>query len=762
MGIGATVALIKALAPKTNPAEIEQIEQDVSDLKTALQGLAITPEMFGAKGDGTTDDSQAIQAAVDAGYNIRFDDDKTYYLASTVTINHDCHLFGGKNTVIKTKSPAGEYADHSIYAQGTLKKTTSLTTDYKTAGSTGCAGNRLAFEDMDGVEIGDLVVITATDQYYSLARQYYYLGATVLIVDKDDDYIYIADAIPWDIENTQNVTVEIYSAPVVVINDLHFVSDIDNPGHYKYCVYMKYCKNAVVTRCTMDNTDNGLIFDHCVNAHVDDVTVSNLPYIGQGEALDHYGISIVSSTNTTIERVLAECGNCAISFSGTIPNLNNRIYRSNLFSSNRNDGVGMHENAYNTVFEDCVIAGIAAYGTITFNRCRFVRSNKVEDATIGIIYRGSHNPDWARLIIHNCHFDNDMRVVVNHHGPQNPVESFDNITQLVEIINCDGGYFQFNPSTSATILSNRIIEMYVEGWRNCFEIYHTTGNIIDKLIVKDSSFIKNYWLNKHTDGMYIESIKNLKIENTYPQRNIIAADETKGGIYHLKSGYKINFTSEDIAAHCVVCGENIMPNKATDYVCGSVTGSKGSQFSRSVNNSFVNALSVNANNEIVFTQPNNTTKVCTYPICMQYVQETSWVKTSCKIKNTGNTTGASFYIYIAIVDAETGNVFWRNNGQSGQATVDGTVLTYQYLVPAGSLVMAYMYCYDPVANSETTFSEFVTKIMPIECVTDLEYEPFSGSSIIGSGTLQTVDGINNIAVNASSAVSVKFCVDMLR
>lgn len=39
MGIGATVALIKALAPKTDPAEIEQIEGDVSELKNAIQGV---------------------------------------------------------------------------------------------------------------------------------------------------------------------------------------------------------------------------------------------------------------------------------------------------------------------------------------------------------------------------------------------------------------------------------------------------------------------------------------------------------------------------------------------------------------------------------------------------------------------------------------------------------------------------------------------------------------------------------------------------
>lgn len=42
MGIGATVALIKALAPATNPTEIEQIEQDVSDLKDDIDGILVS------------------------------------------------------------------------------------------------------------------------------------------------------------------------------------------------------------------------------------------------------------------------------------------------------------------------------------------------------------------------------------------------------------------------------------------------------------------------------------------------------------------------------------------------------------------------------------------------------------------------------------------------------------------------------------------------------------------------------------------------
>ncbi len=60
----------------------------------------VTPEMYGAKGDGKTDDTAAIQKAVDSGKDVRFDSNKTYYIAAGnyIQINNknDFRMSGGR------------------------------------------------------------------------------------------------------------------------------------------------------------------------------------------------------------------------------------------------------------------------------------------------------------------------------------------------------------------------------------------------------------------------------------------------------------------------------------------------------------------------------------------------------------------------------------------------------------------------------------------------------------------------------------------
>ena len=170
----------------------------------------VTPEEYGAVGDGTTDDSQAVQDACDAGYAVYFASNKTYYLASTVTIDHDCHLFGGENTVIKTKTPSSGTINDGIVVQGTLKKTTTLTSNYSAVGTTTAnAGNRFKLTDMTDIAVGDIMVITAEDQYYNYNRPYYYLGGTLEIADITSEYLFTSDAMPWDITNSADVSVKV-------------------------------------------------------------------------------------------------------------------------------------------------------------------------------------------------------------------------------------------------------------------------------------------------------------------------------------------------------------------------------------------------------------------------------------------------------------------------------------------------------------------------------------------------------------------------
>ena len=86
----------------------------------------VTPEMFGAKGDGLTDDTLAIQDAIDTGNPVYFA--AKIYAVSSPLIMSDCKFFGDAGATIKATSaltgavvqinldaPAGGYVSKTSY-----------------------------------------------------------------------------------------------------------------------------------------------------------------------------------------------------------------------------------------------------------------------------------------------------------------------------------------------------------------------------------------------------------------------------------------------------------------------------------------------------------------------------------------------------------------------------------------------------------------------------------------------------------------------
>lgn len=59
----------------------------------------VTPEMYGAVGDGVTDDTNAIKAAISTGYDVSLMPNKTYLVTDTITIEK-LQNFNGKNSAI--------------------------------------------------------------------------------------------------------------------------------------------------------------------------------------------------------------------------------------------------------------------------------------------------------------------------------------------------------------------------------------------------------------------------------------------------------------------------------------------------------------------------------------------------------------------------------------------------------------------------------------------------------------------------------------
>ena len=721
-------------------------------------GNYVTPEQYGAVGDGTTDDSEAVQDAVDAGYSVYFDSNKTYYLASAVTIDHDCHLFGGEGATIKTATPSGGTVNDGIVVTGTLKKTTTLTTDYSSVGTTANSGNQFTLSDMTGIEIGDLLIIEATDQYYSYARQYYYLGGVLLVSDIYDGHIYTSNSMPWSIENTANVSVKIYSAPTAIIENLNFVSDTDSFGSYNYLVDLEYCKNSIVRNCNITEMAFGLQIGCCVNTLIDCVTVSKSKY-DNSIISDGYGICIYSATETIIRRVLAICSQGCVDLGGQIPCINTYIRNCNLTSECRAVGIDMHENSYNIVVEDCTLGGLSLYGTAQVNRCRFIKNNRSGGASdTAIIFRGTHDAKYATLHVENCVFDGESAVSLSRPIPQTPIRAFENIIGNVEIINCVGGYMSYDPTTDSNVTANTIKRLAIKNWADCKEIYHTSGNAIEYLEIADSTFTNSNFLTDHVaaHGVYLDYIKYLDYSSICEPAHKVHLDKTTYGEQRtLPEGVTITLSSSNSSAKYRICGANLTPNVADDYLIGSVTGNVGSALTRSTSSAAT--VTIDSNGNPVFTQGSGTNTAAMYPVGMVYVGGVSTATITAKIKNTGATSGASFRPYIAIVDCATGLITYRNNGTGDTATASGVTISHTRDVPPNSVVLCYFYCYSAVANSVTTFEDMSITVAP-GFIAPVVNEPYQSKRLTGDGTLTSFAGVNNIMCSETT-FSIKFSAD---
>ena len=95
----------------------EEINKKIDDLITTgefnsfLSGI-YTPEMFGAKGDGVTDDTEAIQKAL-AFNNVNIS--KNYLITENLVLHSNLKVFGG-GTITKKAEFNDSYLNHSIFS----------------------------------------------------------------------------------------------------------------------------------------------------------------------------------------------------------------------------------------------------------------------------------------------------------------------------------------------------------------------------------------------------------------------------------------------------------------------------------------------------------------------------------------------------------------------------------------------------------------------------------------------------------------------
>ena len=98
------------------------VSLDADDVGALPAGTYVTPEMYGAVGDGTTDDTQAIEDALATGKTVVFGT-KTYLISSELKLSTKQAVVGmGMNTVIKTNG------NHTIFHIDASSQATKLNT----------------------------------------------------------------------------------------------------------------------------------------------------------------------------------------------------------------------------------------------------------------------------------------------------------------------------------------------------------------------------------------------------------------------------------------------------------------------------------------------------------------------------------------------------------------------------------------------------------------------------------------------------------
>ena len=115
---------------------------EVETLKRQMKEIFVTPEMFGAAGDGVTDDYQAIQDCIDYAYehNARVEfSRKTYIVSNTVKICSN-GVYNGNNCTIRQTSDMPTMATYKYYSD-TRGGYHATLRDFFLEGNTNNAGN---------------------------------------------------------------------------------------------------------------------------------------------------------------------------------------------------------------------------------------------------------------------------------------------------------------------------------------------------------------------------------------------------------------------------------------------------------------------------------------------------------------------------------------------------------------------------------------------------------------------------------------------
>ncbi len=295
----------------------------------------VTPEMFGAKGDGITDDTQAWQLAVNSGKNVIAAN--KIYLCSEIRVTKNitidcagCEFICTGNTLFNIEGSVTA----TLYAQYPYARNQF---DYQIASA--------AYRNYTGF------AMLRGDNNFEPSRTYY-VGGFVCTFNNG----YMSNRYPIPVNNTN---IDLIDPITVTLKNISEITFNSAPTRDRNIIKITYGKNCVIKNIKLTSDGyNGILLQSCLNCTVDNINYSR-ESVFTG---DNYLIDIADSSYCTVQNCYLFNKNWhCVTTGGTYLCYCNRVINSVLLNES---GLAYddHENALGTTLQNSIIASCYVTG----------------------------------------------------------------------------------------------------------------------------------------------------------------------------------------------------------------------------------------------------------------------------------------------------------------------------------------------------------------------------------------------------------------
>jgi len=252
-----------------------------------ITGAPVNVKDYGAVGDGTTNDTTAMQAAITAvattGQGL-YIPAGTYKITSALTSTGHLNMFGdGDKSIIDFSSAT--LAGSGITVSGSITAIQNITS--------ASAGNlTVTFASAPSLVAGDVFCISSTDLWNTI-RSYYYAGEWCECRGTSGSNALLSNPL-YDSYTAANVTVYKLNSKAVSFKNLRLNGGANSFG----LLNIQFCDNPLLENISAYNENyQAIMFDRCYRPHVSNCNIYNK---GTGTS-DDYGLLIGNCQKVNIE-----------------------------------------------------------------------------------------------------------------------------------------------------------------------------------------------------------------------------------------------------------------------------------------------------------------------------------------------------------------------------------------------------------------------------------------------------------------------------